>query len=72
MNGINTTIKYCLIEPLSNMHTEKIFKALNACLYLYNHNGHTVTEIWRDKQFETIMDTVKDKLGVQINYTATG
>ena len=58
MNVIDTTIKYHSTEPISNMNADKIYQILNTCICVYNHSGHTVTEIRCDQQFTTIMDTI--------------
>ena len=70
MNVIDTTIRYQSTEPLSNLQAEKLHQGLDARIFIYNHDGHTVTEIRRDKQFATTMGTVKNDLGMHMNYTA--
>ena len=72
MDGIDTTIKYLQTEPLLNMHTYKPYQVLYACIHVYNHAGHAVTEIRRDQQFATIMDTIRYDIGVHMNYTYVG
>ena len=54
------------------MHADKLYQVLDACINVYNHASHTVTEIWCDQQFSTIMDTAKDDLGMHMNYTDSG
>ena len=72
MDGIDTTIKYLQTEPLLNMHTYKPYQVLYACIHVYNHAGHAVTENLFYKQRATAINTTKDDLGVRINYTAAG
>ena len=45
INGTETTINYRSIEPLSNMYADKLYQVLDACIHVYNHASHTVTEI---------------------------
>ena len=54
------------------MHVDKLYQGLNAHLHVYNHTCHNVTGNRCDLKFTTTMDTVKDGLGVHMNYTATG
>ena len=54
------------------MHADKLYQSLDACLRVYNHAGHTVTEIWCDQKFATIMDTFKHDLDLHMNYTSSG
>ena len=70
MNVIDTTIKYHSTEPISNMNADKIYQILNTCICVYNHSGHTVTEIRCDQKDSTIMGTMKDDLVLHMNHTA--
>ena len=72
MNGINTAIKYKWTEIISNLNVDKLYQGLDAHICIYNHAGQNVTEIRCDQQFESIMDTIKDDLGVNMNYTDDG
>ena len=71
-NGTNTAIKYKWTEIFSNLHVDKLYQGLDSRLCIYNHAGQNITEIRRDQQFESIMDTIKDDLGVNMNYTDDG
>ena len=72
INGIKTTINYRSTEPFSNLHFEKLYQVLDACIHVYNHASHTVTEICCDQKYSKIMDTAKDELGMHRNYSNSG
>jgi hypothetical protein len=48
-----------------------MYKALDQVFRKYNAGGYTVKRIHCDQEFEPLMDPVKDKLDINMNYTVT-
>jgi hypothetical protein len=72
LTAIDSTIKFRSCVPLNSQKDEEIYRALDNVLRFYNQAGHWITDIQCEKQFKPLMDEVKDKLGIEMNYTTKG
>ncbi len=68
LTGIDKTIRYRSLVPLNSRTAEALYEGLDKILRLYNDAGFTIQSIDCDPEFESMMDTVKDELQVEMNY----
>ena len=70
--SIDKSIKYRVTVPMKNRTSKELFRAIDVVLRQYNDAGFTVTKIYCDREFQYLMEKVKDDLGVTMDYTAHG
>ena len=69
---IDRQVKYRSIINITSKNEEAFFKGLDKILWKYNSAGFTITIIHADYEFKPLIDKVKDKLDVTMNYTNPG
>ena len=65
---IDRQVKYRSIINITSKNEEAFFKGLDKILWKYNSAGFTITIIHADYEFKPLIDKVKDKLDVTMNY----
>ncbi|MGC8538241.1 MAG: hypothetical protein ACP5MZ_04685, partial [Candidatus Micrarchaeia archaeon] len=56
---------------MNNRTAHNLYKELDKILRHYNNAGYNIEMILCDQEFKPLMDPVKDKLNVSMNYTTT-
>jgi len=69
--GIDQSVRFRSLVPIDDRTAETLYKALDQVFRKYNAGGYTVKRIHCDQEFKPLMDPVKDKLDIQMNYTVT-
>jgi hypothetical protein len=69
MTTIDRTIRYRSAIPIENRTHEEYHRVLDMVLRLYNSAGFHIKTIHCDGEFRTMMEKVKDDLGVRMNFT---
>ena len=72
LTGIDRTIRYQYLVCLDSHSADEIYKGIDKTFREYNKSGFLIKEIHCDREFKTIMDGVKYKLNVNMNYVAIG
>ena len=70
LTSIDQTIRFRLLVPLKSRTLEELYRGIDVILRNYNKAGFTIDTIHCDGEFKELMDRVKDKLGINLNYTA--
>ena len=68
LTSIDTTIRFRGLVPLSNRKSTEYVRGLQLLVKHYNKGGFVVKRINCDMEFKTIMDVVKEKMNIDINY----
>jgi hypothetical protein len=69
MTTIDRTIRFRSAIPIENCKHEEYYRVLDMVLHLYNSAGFHIKTIHCDGEFCTMMEMVKDDLGVRMNFT---
>jgi hypothetical protein len=69
MTTIDQTIRFQSAIPIENRTHKEYYRVLDMVLRLYNSAGFHIKTILCDGEFCTMMEKVKDNLGVQMNFT---
>jgi hypothetical protein len=69
MTTIDQTIQFRSALPIENRTHEEYYRVLDMVLRLYNSTGFHIKTIHCNGEFRTMMDKVKDDLGVCMNFT---
>ena len=72
MTGIDTTLRFRSLVVLPNRTGDELYKGMDKVFRQYNNAGFLIATIRCDQEFKTHIDTVKDELSVDMNYTTTG
>ena len=70
LTAIDRTIKYRSLVPMEGRKHMDYYRALDKILCLYNGAGFIVRTIQCDREYQAMMDQVKDDLEVDMNYTS--
>ena len=65
-------VEHISIIHITSQNEEEIFKGLKKILRKYNSAGFTTTIICADNEFKPLMDKVKDKMDVSMDYSNPG
>ena len=68
LTTINWMIKYQSLVPMEGKKHADYYHALDKILRLYNSAGFIVKTIQCDREYQAMMDQVKDELDVDMNY----
>ena len=69
LTTIDRQIKYRAVVPLNNRTKEELYEGVDQITRLYNGAGFEISTIYMDGEFKSVMDQVKDDLGISMNYT---
>ena len=72
LTAIDRTIRFRSVVPIDSKKYTEYYRALDVILRHYNNAGFVVTTIHCDREYEGMMNDVKDDLGVNMNYTNAG
>ena len=67
---IDRTVKYQSLVPMKGKKHVDYYHAIDKILRLYNSTGFIVRVIQCDREYQEMMDEVKDELDVDMNYTS--
>ena len=67
---ITKAMYYRTAQYLQNRTKAKLYAALDEVLRIYNGNGFTISKMFADNEFRSIMDPVKDEMNLQTEYSA--
>ena len=70
LTTITRALYYRTALYLTSRTAPALYATLDEVLRLYNHNGFEIERIYADNEFKSIMDPVKDDLGVAMEYSA--
>ena len=66
LNSIDTTIKYCGAIYIQSKEDDQYYKAIDKLLRTYNQAGFGITTIHCDREFNEMIDPIKDELDITI------
>ena len=69
LTAIDRTIRFRSVVPVESRAHTAYFSALDVILRHYNSAGFLIRTIHCDREYESMMDSVKDDLNVTLNYT---
>ena len=69
MTSITRNLYYRTAQPIPSRTAKALYDGLDAIFRMYNSRGFNISKIYADKEFETLMETVKDDLGVTMQYS---
>ena len=69
MTSITRDLHYRTAQPIPSRTAKALYDGLDAIFRMYNSRGFNISKIYADKEFETLMETVKDDLGVTMQYS---
>ena len=72
LNGIDRSLRYCILVPLTSRVEKELYWAIDVVFRHYNKSGFVITNINYDGEFKTLMDEENDKLNITMNYTSKG
>ena len=72
LTTIDTTVRFRILVPLTSRRSDEYIRGLKAILRHYNKGGFFVHQINCDGEYTSIMDEVKDKLNITMNYANPG
>ena len=72
MTGIDRSIRFRTLVPLKNREAKELYRGIDNVFRCYNKAGFRIGSIHCDGEFKPLMDSVKDELGIDMNYTARG
>ena len=72
LTAIDRTIRFRSVVPVESRAHTAYFRALDVILRHYNSAGFLIRTIHCDREYESMMDSVKDDLNVTMNYTNAG
>ena len=66
--AINQTVMFQSLVPINTKQHNKYYRAIDVILRKYNSAGFAIKRIHCDDEYQSMMDKVKDKLDVEMNY----
>ena len=72
MTSITKALYYRTATPMPGMKDPQLFDAIDRVFRLYNDAGITITDIYADNQFKSLLDPVKDELEITIHNPPAG
>ena len=70
LSSIDKSIRFRGLVPLDNRNADSIYNGLSKILQKYNGTGFNVLDMNCDRELKTLVDLIKDKLNVKVNYTS--
>ena len=67
LTSVDAPIRFRSLVPLNSRKAEEIYRALDVILRAYNHAEFTIREIQCDNEFKTLMNEIKDDIGIHMN-----
>ncbi len=68
LTAIDRTIKFRSLVPINSKKHKEYYRALDVILRKYNSAGFVISLIHCDGEYKAMMDEVKDKLDIKMNY----
>ena len=72
LTSIDRAVRFRALIPIESRKKEELFTGLDVILRQYNKAGFQITTINCDQEFESMMNKIKDDLGVDINPASQG
>ena len=72
LTSIDRTVRFHSLVPLQSRTIERLYEGIDKIIRNYNKAGFQIATIHCDREFEELMDPIKDELEVDMNYTASG
>ena len=72
LTAIDPTIRFCSVVPVESRAHTAYFHSLDVILRHYNSAGFLIRTFHCDREYESMMDSIKDDLNVTMNYTNAG
>ena len=72
MTSITKALYYRTATPMPGVKDPQLFDAIDCVFRLYNDAGITITDIYADNQFKSLLDPVKDELEITIHNPPAG
>ena len=72
LTGRDKQLKARHLHELANRTKSQMYSAIDKMFRDYNYAGFRVKTIFCDQEFKPVFEEVKDELGVDMEYTATG
>ena len=67
LTSITKALYYRTATPMPGMKDPQLFDAIDQVFRLYNDAGITITDIYADNQFKSLLNPVKDELEITIH-----
>ena len=69
LTAVDRSVRFRSLVPINSKHEKEYYRALDIILRHYNRGGFVVKRIHCDNEYKSMMDSVKDDMDIDMNYS---